>query len=84
MADDDLRPIIIKKKKVISGGGHHGGAWKVAMTSLSLDSIACVFHAVHDPTPSLGHRLKRHSDGCGPVVWTTPPHWVRVLFGGKD
>jgi chemotaxis protein MotB len=36
MADNELRPIIIKKKKVIAGGGHHGGAWKVAMTSLSL------------------------------------------------
>lgn len=35
MADNELRPIIIKRKKVISGGGHHGGAWKVAMTSLS-------------------------------------------------
>jgi chemotaxis protein MotB len=36
MAENELRPIIIKKKKVIAGGGHHGGAWKVAMTSLSL------------------------------------------------
>lgn len=36
MSDDGAnRPIIILRKKVSKEDGHHGGAWKVAMTSLS-------------------------------------------------
>lgn len=42
----NTRPIIIKKKKVVAGGGHHGGAWKVAMTSLSLAMNRRIFGAI--------------------------------------
>lgn len=46
MADNDLRPIIVKRKKVIDAGGHHGGAWKVAMVSLSSFQRRAVFTPV--------------------------------------
>ena len=46
MADgSNQRPIIIKRKKVVAGGGHHGGAWKVAMTSLSFAVLRRLFRA---------------------------------------
>ena len=45
MAENELRPLIIKRKKGGGGEGHHGGAWKVAMVSLSLMFQSVVFHA---------------------------------------
>lgn len=51
MADNEVRPLIIKRKKVSGGDGHHGGAWKVAMVSLSYLFLGAVFRASLQTTP---------------------------------
>jgi hypothetical protein len=70
-SNSNQRPIIIKRKKVIVGGGHHGGAWKVAMTSLSYAVFRRLFRAIWIEA-RIGP-AKRRSDTCNPCRRATPP-----------